>query len=181
MSQASDAFAQAHGTDLKALIPVGGEPRLQRLLKITRTGRTTFEEEDLGMVMFVPLVGVNALYRWSSGEGQTSASYVVGRDTQKAISARIRPQVINAFKRGTMGTDEFYPVLGFKKQMEHAFAEDGVSESQSSSLAKKFYATMDDWLSEFLYVTWNSPEEFMSTIEAKMEFTISQMFRDLGE
>lgn len=41
----------------RLVIPVGEGPRSQRLLKITRTGGTTFEEEDLGGVMFVPLVG----------------------------------------------------------------------------------------------------------------------------
>lgn len=103
------------------------------------------------------------------------------RDTEKAISARIRPQVINAFKRDEMGTDEFYPVLGYKKQLEHAFIEDGISEGDAPSLVRKFFATMDDWLSEFLYVTWESPEEFMATIEAKMEFTLEQFFREYNK
>jgi hypothetical protein len=43
-----------------------------------------------GRKLFVPLVGVNALYRWSGGEGQTSASYVVGRDTQNEKMAPLR-------------------------------------------------------------------------------------------
>lgn len=30
--------------------------------------------------VFVPIIGFNALYRWSAGEGQTSASYILGRD-----------------------------------------------------------------------------------------------------
>jgi hypothetical protein len=32
--------------------------------------------------VFVPLIAFNALYRWGSGEGQTSASYLLGRDTK---------------------------------------------------------------------------------------------------
>ena len=32
--------------------------------------------------VFVPLVGLNALYSWSGGEGQTSVSHLVGRDTK---------------------------------------------------------------------------------------------------
>lgn len=31
--------------------------------------------------VFVPLIGFNALYRWSSGGGQTSSSYLLGRNT----------------------------------------------------------------------------------------------------
>jgi hypothetical protein len=34
-----------------------------------------------GRQVFVPLIGFNALYRWSGGEGQTSVSYLLGRST----------------------------------------------------------------------------------------------------
>ncbi len=35
-----------------------------------------------GRQVFVPLIAFNALYSWSGGEGQTSASYMLGRDTK---------------------------------------------------------------------------------------------------
>jgi len=41
----------------RLVIPVGEEGRAQRLLKITRTGEADYEEEDLGAVSFVPLIG----------------------------------------------------------------------------------------------------------------------------
>jgi hypothetical protein len=34
-----------------------------------------------GRQVFVPLIGFNAVYRWSGGEGQTSLSYLLGRNT----------------------------------------------------------------------------------------------------
>jgi protein-L-isoaspartate(D-aspartate) O-methyltransferase len=40
----------------RLVIPVGDD-RSQRLLKVTRTGATHFEEEDLGEVVFVRLIG----------------------------------------------------------------------------------------------------------------------------
>ena len=40
--------------------------------------------------VFVPLIAFNALYRWSGGEGQTSASYLLGRDTKSAKMAPFR-------------------------------------------------------------------------------------------
>jgi hypothetical protein len=40
--------------------------------------------------VFIPLIGFNALYRWSAGEGQTSASYLLGRDTKSAKMAPFR-------------------------------------------------------------------------------------------
>jgi hypothetical protein len=33
-----------------------------------------------GRKLFVPLIGFNALYRWGGGEGQTSRSYLLGRE-----------------------------------------------------------------------------------------------------
>ena len=38
----------------------------------------------------IPLIAFNALYRWSAGEGQTSASYLLGRDTKSAKMAPFR-------------------------------------------------------------------------------------------
>lgn len=35
-----------------------------------------------GRKVFVPLIAFNALYKWSGGEGQSSISYLVGRDTE---------------------------------------------------------------------------------------------------
>jgi protein-L-isoaspartate(D-aspartate) O-methyltransferase len=40
----------------RLIIPVGGESE-QRLLRVTRTGADTFDEDDLGGVRFVPLIG----------------------------------------------------------------------------------------------------------------------------
>jgi protein-L-isoaspartate(D-aspartate) O-methyltransferase len=41
----------------RLVIPVGDRRGEQRLLRVTRTGVNKFEEEDLGGVMFVPLIG----------------------------------------------------------------------------------------------------------------------------
>lgn len=39
------------------VVPVGDDPDLQRLLKVTRTGASAYSEEDFGGVRFVPLIG----------------------------------------------------------------------------------------------------------------------------
>jgi protein-L-isoaspartate(D-aspartate) O-methyltransferase len=41
----------------RLVMPIGHTRREQRLVKVTRTGPSRFEEEDLGGVMFVPLIG----------------------------------------------------------------------------------------------------------------------------
>ena len=52
------ARAEAAARDRRTpVIPVGGVKQEQKLLKITRRGATEFAEEDLGGVMFVPLIG----------------------------------------------------------------------------------------------------------------------------
>ncbi|ACP22035.1 L-isoaspartyl protein carboxyl methyltransferase protein (plasmid) [Sinorhizobium fredii NGR234] len=41
----------------RLIIPVGRQEQAQRLLRITRTAANRYEEEDLGGVLFVPLIG----------------------------------------------------------------------------------------------------------------------------
>jgi hypothetical protein len=46
--------------------------------------RAAIQEYELaGRKAFVPVIAFNALYEWSGGKGQSSAAYLVGRDTQK--------------------------------------------------------------------------------------------------
>jgi len=46
--------------------------------------------EIAGRQVFVPLIAFNALYRWSGGEGQTSVTYLLGRDAKAAKMAPFR-------------------------------------------------------------------------------------------
>ena len=41
----------------RLIVPVGEDRRAQRLIRVTRTAADRFEEEDLGGVTFVPLIG----------------------------------------------------------------------------------------------------------------------------
>ncbi|RWF25843.1 protein-L-isoaspartate(D-aspartate) O-methyltransferase [Mesorhizobium sp.] len=47
------------------VVPVGDDPDLQRLLKVTRTGASAYSEEDFGGVRFVPLIGEQG---WPEGD-----------------------------------------------------------------------------------------------------------------
>lgn len=49
----------------RLVIPVGADPRSQQLLRIRRTGPSSYERESLGRVQFVPLIGSEG---WSGGE-----------------------------------------------------------------------------------------------------------------
>lgn len=48
----------------RLIIPVGDTERLQRLVRVTRTANDHFEDEDLGQVQFVPLIGAEG---WEGG------------------------------------------------------------------------------------------------------------------
>ena len=71
-------------------------PAIPPLKRVALKSAVTLTADQLrqfnvgGKRIFVPLVGFNALYRWSGGEGQTSASYLVGRDNQTERMAPIR-------------------------------------------------------------------------------------------
>ena len=47
----------------RLVIPVGKEERFQRLMVRRRTGEDSFEDEDLGSVAFVPLIGAHGWKR----------------------------------------------------------------------------------------------------------------------
>ena len=77
----------AQGDRIPAIPPL---KRIALKSAVTLTGDQLRQFEVAGKRIFVPLVGFNALYRWSGGEGQTSASYLVGRDNDGERMAPLR-------------------------------------------------------------------------------------------
>jgi protein-L-isoaspartate(D-aspartate) O-methyltransferase len=65
----------------RIVMPVGDEHGRQRLVRVTRTGRDAFQEEDLGGVAFVPLVGL---------QGWPDARDNVQVDARTAAQAEMR-------------------------------------------------------------------------------------------
>ncbi len=81
------AHPMAKGDRIPAIPPLK-RVALKSAVSLTREQMRQYEVE--GRKLFVPLIGFNALYRWGGGEGQTSASYLVGRDTQSDKMAPLR-------------------------------------------------------------------------------------------
>lgn len=53
----------------RLVIPVGDEKHSQRLIRVTRVAASRYDEEDLGGVVFVPLIGEEG---WSEHSGHTA-------------------------------------------------------------------------------------------------------------
>lgn len=79
--------------------PVGEGQRIdaiQPLKRMTIKTQVVTSREHIRVLeagdrrVFVPLMAFNALYRWSKGEGQTSVSYLLGRDTKGEKMAPFR-------------------------------------------------------------------------------------------
>jgi len=70
----------------RLIIPVGDKERRQTLLKVTRKSRTDYDEEDLGAVMFVPLIGEEG---WSEDGRRSATNHVPGKSRGQTI-----PQMI---------------------------------------------------------------------------------------
>jgi protein-L-isoaspartate(D-aspartate) O-methyltransferase len=66
----------------RIVMPVGDEHGRQRLVKVTRSGRDEFQEEDLGAVAFVPLVGAQG---WPDANSEAGP-----KDAQGARGSRRR-------------------------------------------------------------------------------------------
>ena len=68
----------------RLIIPVGDKSVSQRLMRITRISGGKFDQEDLGGVMFVPLVGEQG---WADEAGATAARVLRGRSLPSMIAA----------------------------------------------------------------------------------------------
>lgn len=89
--------------------PVGDGDRiaviqpLKRMLlrpKVVIAREHVQEYEVGGRKVFVPLIAFNALYRWGGGEGQSSISYLIGRDTNGEKMAPFRLDLGSRVFRG---------------------------------------------------------------------------------
>lgn len=56
----------------RLVMPIGAEARSQRLVRITRVAANRFDEEDLGGVMFVPLIGEQG---WADPSAQAATAH----------------------------------------------------------------------------------------------------------
>ena len=54
----------------RLVMPIGEPDSVQRLVKVTRTGTSSYDEEDLGLVRFVPLIGAHG---WGASGGKAKS------------------------------------------------------------------------------------------------------------
>lgn len=91
-------------------------PVIQPLKRVALASSVHLSTEQLRVFktkdrrFFVPLVGFNALYSWSGGEGQTSASYLVGRDTKGEKLAPFRLDLGNRMFGGLAARENAFNV-----------------------------------------------------------------------
>src|SRR5436190_10806858 len=66
----------------RLVIPVGEEERYQTLIKLTRKSDTQFEEENLGTVAFVPLIGEQG---WAEDGRRAATNHVPGQSRGRTL------------------------------------------------------------------------------------------------
>jgi hypothetical protein len=87
------------GTDSIPVIAPQSRVPLRTAVKIPRDLIHEYEVE--GRKLFMPMVAVSTRYRWSSGEGQTGVSFLVGKDQEE--HARLAPLRIDQGTRSWKG------------------------------------------------------------------------------
>ena len=70
----------------RLVIPVGEEERYQTLLKLTRKSEPEFEEENLGAVAFVPLIGEQG---WAEDGRRAATNHVPGQSRGRTLPEMI--------------------------------------------------------------------------------------------
>ncbi len=84
----SDFFGRPRpSTDTIPVIAPQSRVPLRTAVKLKRSDIHEYEVE--GRKLFMPLVAISTRYRWSSGEGQTGAGFLVGRGKEE--EARLSP------------------------------------------------------------------------------------------
>jgi hypothetical protein len=87
------------GTDAIPVIAPQSRVPLRTAVKIPRDMIHEYEVE--GRKLFMPMVAVSTRYRWSSGEGQTGVSFLVGKGQEE--QARLAPLRIDQGARSWKG------------------------------------------------------------------------------
>lgn len=70
----------------RLVIPVGEQDGGQTLLKLTRRSETEYEEEDLGGVRFVPLIGEQG---WAEDGTRSASTHVPGQSRRRSVPEMI--------------------------------------------------------------------------------------------
>ena len=70
----------------RLVIPVGEQERYQSLIKLTRKNQAEFEEENLGAVAFVPLVGEQG---WAENGRRAATNHVPGQSRGRTLPEMI--------------------------------------------------------------------------------------------
>jgi hypothetical protein len=84
----------------KPLDPIAPMKRMTMTSRVVAP-RTAIQEYDLGgRKAFVPVIAFNAMYEWSSGKAQTSAAYLVGRETD---GEKLGPLRLDSTRREVRG------------------------------------------------------------------------------
>ena len=81
--QVPDALKKQLAIGGRLVIPVGASGEPQALLKVTRTGANAFEEENLGAVRFVPLIGAQG---WAEDGTRSATTHVPGQSRGQSMS-----------------------------------------------------------------------------------------------
>ena len=85
----------------RLVIPVGASGCRQNLLRVTRTAEAEFEEESLGSVKFVPLIGKGG---WPEGGGREVRRRGRGRTQDLPELIAGRAETLPAFEAASLGT-----------------------------------------------------------------------------
>jgi hypothetical protein len=88
-------MAEADTDKIPAVAPMA-RVTLKSAVRIPRSAVQEYEVE--GRKLFMPMVAINSRYRWSSGEGQSAVSFLVGRAANDSI--KLAPLRLDQGTRG---------------------------------------------------------------------------------
>jgi hypothetical protein len=97
------------------------------------------------------------------------------KDVGRQIVARLEPQVVKAFRKGTFG-NEFTPSLSHHSQMEDAIRDSGYSDAHAR--ASEFFDRMESWLNVTMELGTDEFEDsgrFMRHLSGAVDANLQQV------
>jgi protein-L-isoaspartate(D-aspartate) O-methyltransferase len=109
----------------RLVIPVGEEERYQTLIKLTRKGKAEFEEENLGAVAFVPLIGEQG---WAEDGRRAATNHVPGVSQGRTLPETIAEAAEQLPELDDRALGEFFDRFAKRRVILLGEASHGTSE-----------------------------------------------------
>lgn len=149
----------------------------QLLVALVQAGKTSVDLEELGKIAGLSLKEIKETVEppKEPGEDDADAKLPEARAILRDITARVAPQVQNAFRDNRFDSG-LKLTMGYKRSFAKTLEMEGLSSP--NLLADEFYGRMDHWIQDVLDLgqsEFSGPESFMAMFENVLDYEFKRL------